>query len=110
MPPRALLGAPERRAALNVFDRALRTGNAFGYNGPFEQKYERDFAAFMGGGFADGVNSGTTAVYCALGALQLDALSTTQCVHAAGVKPALPARSPALVSMVEPGLSRLSEQ
>jgi dTDP-4-amino-4,6-dideoxygalactose transaminase len=75
MPPRALIGPEEKAAAMAVFDEAIATGNAFGYDGPREQQYEREFAAFMGGGFADGVNSGTNALYCALGGLHLDALS-----------------------------------
>ncbi|MGQ9662260.1 MAG: DegT/DnrJ/EryC1/StrS family aminotransferase [Kiritimatiellia bacterium] len=74
-PPRRLIGAAEKRAAMQVFDRAIRTGIAFGYNGPYEQAYEKKFAEMMGGGFADGVNSGTTAVYCALGALRLEPFS-----------------------------------
>ena len=60
---------PPRR----LFDRAIESGNAFGYNGPEEQAFEKKFAAWMGGGFADGVNSGTNAVFAALGALQLPA-------------------------------------
>ena len=38
-------------------------------------QYEKDFVEFMGGGFADGVNSGTNAVYAALGSLRLDPFS-----------------------------------
>lgn len=75
MPPRHLLGEEEKAAALRVFDESIESGNAFLYNGKFEQQYEQDFCAFMGGGFADGVSSGTNAVFCALGALQLDAFS-----------------------------------
>jgi len=75
MPPRRLIGKEERAAAMRVFDDSIRTGNAFLYNGSFEQQYEKDFCAFMGGGFADGVSSGTNALFCALGALQLDAFS-----------------------------------
>jgi dTDP-4-amino-4,6-dideoxygalactose transaminase len=75
MPPRANIGKEEKAAAMKVFDQAISSGNAFGYNGPFEQQYEQDFVDCMGGGFADGVNSGTNAVYCALGGLQIDALS-----------------------------------
>jgi dTDP-4-amino-4,6-dideoxygalactose transaminase len=75
MPARALVGEEEKAAALKVFDQAIDSGNAFGYNGPFEKQYEKDFSGFMGGGYADGVNSGTNAVYCALGGLQIDALS-----------------------------------
>lgn len=73
MPARHMFGLEERAAALAIFDEAIATGNAFGYNGAPEQAYEADFAAFMGGGFADGVNGGTTAVFAALGALHLPA-------------------------------------
>jgi len=75
MPSRGLVGEEEKAAAVAVFDEAIALGRAFGYNGPHEQQYETDFADFMGGGFADGVNSGTNALYCALGGLQIDALS-----------------------------------
>ncbi|MCD4823517.1 MAG: DegT/DnrJ/EryC1/StrS family aminotransferase [Phycisphaerae bacterium] len=75
MPKRALIGEEEKAAAMNVFDETIASGEAFGYGGAYEQQYEKDFVDFMGGGFADGVNSGTNAVYCALGGLQLDALS-----------------------------------
>ena len=74
-PTRSLLGEEEKAAAMALFDQAIASGNAFGYNGPPEQQYERDFAAYMGGGFADAVNSGSNSVYCAVGALRLDALS-----------------------------------
>lgn len=74
-PARALLGEEERAAAMKLFDEAIESGNVFGYNGASEQQYEKDFAALMGGGYADAVNSGTNAVFCALGTLQLDALS-----------------------------------
>jgi perosamine synthetase len=75
MPTRGLIGEEEKAAAMKLFDEAMASGEAFGYAGPPEQQYEKDFARFMGGGFADGVNSGTNAVYCALGGLQLDAFS-----------------------------------
>ncbi|MCK5802859.1 MAG: DegT/DnrJ/EryC1/StrS family aminotransferase [Lentisphaeria bacterium] len=74
-PPRGLIGEEEKAAAMRLFDDAIASGNAFGYNGKYEQQYETDFAEMMGGGFADGVNSGTNAVFCAVGALRLDALS-----------------------------------
>lgn len=75
MPERGLIGKEERSAVMRLFDASIRTGRAFGYNGEPEKQYEQAFVRFMGGGFADGVNSGTNAVYCALGALQLDAFS-----------------------------------
>ena len=79
MPARGLLGEAEKATAVALFDAAIASGNAFGYNGPPEQQYERDFVEVMGGGFADAVNSGTNALFCALGALQLDALSEVIC-------------------------------
>jgi perosamine synthetase len=75
MPSRQLIGEEEKAAVIRLFDEAISAGEAFGYNGAYEQQYERDFAEFMDGGFADGVNSGTNAVFVALGALRLDALS-----------------------------------
>jgi len=76
MPERALIGQEEKLAAMRVFDEAIATGQAFGYNGPHEKQYEQDFVDFMGGqGFVDAVNSGTNAIYAALGALGLDPFS-----------------------------------
>ena len=71
MPSRGLFGEKEKQAVMNLFDEAMESGNAFGYNGPHEAAYERAFCEYMGGGFADGVNSGTSAVFVALGALNL---------------------------------------
>ena len=75
MPPRALITEAEKQAVVELFDEAIAEGSAFGYSGPRERQFEQDFVEFMGGGYADGVNSGSNAVYCALGALRLDALS-----------------------------------
>ena len=72
-PKRHLFGAEERQAALGLFSAAQESGEAIGYSGPEELAYEREFAAFMGGGYADLVNSGTAALYAALGALKLAA-------------------------------------
>ena len=74
-PPRALFGAAERDAALRLFDRAIESGSPIGYGGPEEQAYEAEFAAAHGGGFADLVNSGTSALYAALGGLELEPAS-----------------------------------
>lgn len=72
-PKRHLFGAQEREAAIKLFDGAIESGNAINYNGPEELAYEREFAEYMGGGYADLVNSGTSALYVALGALDLAA-------------------------------------
>lgn len=71
-PARGLFGEEEKQAALSLFDTAIATGEAFGYGGLEEQAYESEFAAMMGGGHADLVNSGSSALYVALGALELD--------------------------------------
>ena len=71
-PERGLIGGEEKRAVLALFDRDIATGKASGYNGPAEEAYCRQFAESLGGGYADAVNSGTTAVYVALKALELE--------------------------------------
>lgn len=71
LPPRSLFGEPEREAVDSLFDRAIESGEAFGYNGPEEDAYCEAFAEYQGGGYADAVNSGTSAVYVALRALEL---------------------------------------
>ncbi len=71
-PSRGLLGHEEKAAVDALFDAAIASGNAFGYNGPAEQAYCEEFAEFMGGGYVDAVNSGTSAVYVALRALDLE--------------------------------------
>ena len=75
MPTRGLMTEEEKATVVAMFDEAIAEGTAFGYSGPRERQFEQDFVDYMGGGFADGVNSGSNAVYCALGALDLDALS-----------------------------------
>lgn len=68
-PERSLIGLEEKAAVDALFDSAIASGKAFGYGGPAEQQYCEEFAKYMGGGYADAVNSGTTAVYVALHAL-----------------------------------------
>ena len=69
-PERGHVGKEEKKAVDALFDEAIRTGVAIGYGGPIEEKYCSEFAEFLGGGFADAVNSGTSAVYVALRALE----------------------------------------
>ncbi|MDA0334481.1 MAG: DegT/DnrJ/EryC1/StrS family aminotransferase [bacterium] len=71
LPKRALFGEAEKAAAMALFDAAIEHGDVIGYGGPEEAAYEAAFAGFHGGGFADLVNSGTSAVYAALGGLEL---------------------------------------
>lgn len=69
------IGVEEKNAVMAMFDKAIESGQVPGYNGAEEEQLCSDFAQFMGGGFADAVNSGTTAVYVALRALELEPFS-----------------------------------
>ena len=72
-PSRRLFDEEEKRAVGALFDEAIETGShVLSYNGPREEAYCREFAEFLGGGFADAVNSGTTALYVALRALEIE--------------------------------------
>ena len=71
-PRRSLFGAEEKKAADALFDRTIASGDAFDYDGEEETAYCKEFAEFHGGGFADGVSSGTAAIYVALRALELE--------------------------------------
>ena len=71
-PARKLIGREEKKAVDVLLERSISSGNAFGYNGPDENKFCEQFAKFMGSGYADAVNSGTTAVYLALRALNIE--------------------------------------
>jgi len=68
---RGHFGVEEKEAADKLFDESIASGNAFGYNGKEEEALCQEFAEFLGGGYADGVNSGTTSVHVALKALKL---------------------------------------
>lgn len=70
-PRRRHFDAREKRAVERVLDREIRRGGAVIYGGPEEQAYCEAFASFLGGGYADAVNSGTNAIYVALRALEL---------------------------------------
>ncbi len=74
-PTRGLIGPEEKSAVDALLDQAIASGNAPGYHGAEEDAYCRAFADSLGGGYADAVNSGTTAVYVALRALGLEPFS-----------------------------------
>jgi len=78
-PTRGLIDAKEKQAVVALFDQAIESGNAIGYNGAEEENYCKEFSAFMGGGYADGVNSGSSAVYVALRAMKVKAFSEVIC-------------------------------
>ena len=72
MPPRRLFGPAERKAVERVFDYYQEKNLDFGYQGPFEQAYTDAFIRYLGvGGYADGVATGTGALYVALASLDL---------------------------------------
>lgn len=63
------VGEEEKQAVIGLFDKTISTGQCFGYNGEEERLFCEEFVEFMGGGCADAVNSGSSAVYVALRAL-----------------------------------------
>lgn len=71
-PPRRHFGEAEKAAANRVIDESIAAGVAPGYGGGEETAFCEEFAALVGGGYADAVNSGTTAVFVALRALELE--------------------------------------
>jgi len=69
------IGEEEKAVVMAMFDKSIETGQASGYNGEEEEQLCKDFSNFMGGGYADAVNSGTTAVYVALRSLDIEPFS-----------------------------------
>lgn len=74
-PARGSIGREEKEAVNALFDAVIETGGTILYNGPEEEAYCREFAEYMGQGYADAVNSGTSAVYVALRALDIKPFS-----------------------------------
>ena len=71
-PARRHFDGRERAAVMRLMDKEIRHGGAIIYNGPEKAAYCKAFADYLGGGFAEAVNSGTNAVYVALRALDLE--------------------------------------
>jgi perosamine synthetase len=74
-PPRGVITHADKAAVDRLFDHAIAAGQAIGYGGPEEDLYCNEFAQTLGGGYADGVSSGTAAIYVALRALELEPFS-----------------------------------
>ncbi len=72
LPYRKLFGRQELSYVKKVFEDSWRNGEDFSYQGKFEEIYTRKFCEFQGGGWADGVSSGTAAIYLALKVLDLE--------------------------------------
>src|SRR5258707_2812465 len=71
MPPRIALGEDERRMVLEVLDHYAERKVDPGYQGAFEKIYTDAFVEMMGGGYADAVATGTSALYISVAALDL---------------------------------------
>lgn len=71
LPGRRLFDEEALQAVTRVFEASWASGVDFGFQGPFEEEFTARFSAFQGGGYADAVNSGTSAVYLAVKALDL---------------------------------------
>jgi perosamine synthetase len=71
-PRRRHYDARERRAVIKLLNKEISTGVAVFYGGPEEDAYCTAFAKYLGGGYADAVNSGSNAVYIALRALGVE--------------------------------------
>jgi perosamine synthetase len=71
MPARLALGEDELRMVQEVIDFYRERNVDPGYQGTFEKLYTDEFVAMMGGGYADAVATGTSALYIAVAALDL---------------------------------------
>lgn len=71
MPARRAMGPQERAQVMAVLDHYAARDVDPGYEGVFERDYCAAFAAYMGGGYADSVATGTASVYVALAACGL---------------------------------------
>ena len=74
-PTRGHIGLEEKEAVVAYLDQVIETGTLGAYQGEEEEAYCAQFAEYLGGGYADAVSSGSTAIYVALKALQLEAFS-----------------------------------
>jgi len=71
LPSRRVFGEFELDMVKRVFEDSWNSGIDFGYQGKFEEEFTGKFCEFQGGGFADAVSSGSSAVYLALKALDI---------------------------------------
>ena len=74
-PPRGHIETEEKDAVVAYLDQVIASGTLGAYQGAEEEAYCAQFAEHLGGGYADAVSSGSTAIYVALKALQLEAFS-----------------------------------
>ena len=63
----------EKEIVNKLLDHSIKTGKQIRYSGEYEKKYQKNFNKFMGSkGYSHCVNSGTNALLCCLGALDLE--------------------------------------
>lgn len=72
-------GEAEKAACNRVMDEAIAAGTAPGYGGPERTKLGEEFAALLGGGYAECVSSGTASVYVALRSLDIQPFTEIIC-------------------------------
>ena len=73
LPYRKLFGKRQLNAIENVFRRSWKLKQDHGYNGYYENIYTKEFVSFLRTkGYADAVNSATSALYAILSSLNLD--------------------------------------
>ncbi len=71
-PARGHMGAEEKAAVDAFLQGVIESGVLPSYDGEEELAYCAEFSAWLGGGYADAVSSGSAAVYVALKALDLE--------------------------------------
>lgn len=71
LPNRFLYTNDEKREINLLINHSIKTGIPFRYAEKYEEKYTKLFTKFMGGGYADAVNSGTNALFSIIGALDI---------------------------------------
>ena len=75
-PYRNAFGEAERSVIYELLDYYRNREEDPPYCGIYQQKFEQSFSSFMGGGFSIAVNSGSSATYVAIKALELPKGST----------------------------------
>ena len=72
LPPRINFCDCELEMVKRVFQNSWKSGKDFFSQGKFEDEFTEKYCEFQGGGYADAVSSGTSAVYIAFKALDIE--------------------------------------
>ncbi len=67
MPNRFLYSNSEKKIINSLINESIKSGVPFRYSEQYERLYIKKFIQFMGGGYADAVNSGTNALFSIIG-------------------------------------------